>query len=202
MDYRIRNPDDNKTKNKVRVEEAKRIYKHDDNVPKRTTMQGGTQATHTKSQLQRRTLFAVFGLVCLFVLGGRWKRRGYEHEVMSSLVMACNNSCNGREKLYYQQKEKSDARWTNIQLENQSCTGRASFSIVYTVKPRIPESNNNYRIIFYRFWCFPLFVPVQLVRGAYAFPGNGNFPLIFYRFWGWRTICYGSVTTGVFPRKR
>ena len=46
---------------------------------------------------------------------------------------------------------------------------------------------------------FLFFLPVQLVRGAYANPRNGNFPLIFYRFWGWRTIC--TEASPVFPRK-
>ena len=48
--------------------------------------------------------------------------------------------------------------------------------------------NGNLPLLFYRFWGFPLILPVLLVRGAYANPRNGNYSFIFYRFWGLRTI--------------
>ena len=81
----------------------------------------------------------------------------------------------------------------------QSCTGRASLLQVCTVKPRTPET-----VIILLFFTisgvFLLFVPVQLVRGAYAFPRNGNYSGIFYRFWGVRTIC--TEASPGFSRKR
>ena len=76
---------------------------------------------------------------------------------------------------------------------------RALFWPVCTVKPRIPET-----VIILLFFTisgvFPLFFPVLLVRGAYAFPRNGNYSHIFYRFWGLRTICT-EASLGV-SRKR
>ena len=131
------------------------------------------------SRIQRRTGLPPFRLFCLFVLWGRWKRRGYEHEWW--VVMACN-CCNGREKLYYQKKEKSDARWTYSCL-NQSCTGRASFLQVCTVKPRIPET-----VIIVLFFTVSGKNRETLPYKLYAHPRNGKKYPNNYHFWGTRRL--------------